>query len=472
MYRHEYILDIAEEILSTTLNKGVNEAVIRIQEKIREDIIFDNGILRTCSFTKISGIGLTVYVNGSIGYSYTTQFNKDNITKMIDNAITLAKALEHKVDKYWLKEINVKGVRDRYSTIYRVNPLDIDLETKTMLINRLNKDSIKKQEIVSAITGYGFEKDTKTIISSFGSFITMEVYIIGISHTAIARYGNVIERVRDSKSFIGGYEHINEFDWQQFINDIDSLAIRVVEAPTIAPGTYPVVIDNELIGLLLHEAFGHASEGDLVYAELSVLKNKLGTAIGNESVSIIDEGITIGGYPVPYDDDGIKKEHTYIVRDGILVGYLHSIVTAKKLKHNVTGNARAQDIFFNPIVRQTNLYMLPGNVKYDELFENMDYGIYLRGKGASGGQVNPAIGTFTFSAGPSYMIKKGEVSNLVRGVIVSGNILEVLRNTELIGRDLNITTSVFGGCGKDSQMVHVGYGGPHIRVKRLTIGVT
>jgi TldD protein len=68
------------------------------------------------------------------------------------------------------------------------------------------------------------------------------------------------------------------------------------------------------------------------------------------------------------------------------------------------------------------------------------------------------------------MIRRGEPAELVRGVVVSGNILETLMNVELVARDLMITTSVFGGCGKDGQMVRVGDGGPHIRVSRIVVG--
>lgn len=465
----EYAFDIAEKALNEALDKGVREAVVRIQEKIYESIVFDNGILRVCSFSKIKGIGLTVYTDGVVGHSYTTSYSRENVLKMVENAIASAKIIE-RMPKKALGPPDVKGVRGVYRVVHRVNPLDIDVESKIKLVKELNNLSMSKKGIVSAVTKYGFEKDRKIVVSSFGSKIDIEITAVGIAHTAVARYGDVVERHSDSKTFIGGYEGIEEFDWVSFVNEIDNTVLKVVQAHTVSPGVYRVVVDSELIGLLLHEAFGHPSEGDEVYAEISVLKDMLGKSVANENVTIVDEGLVSGGYPVPYDDDGVEKSRTYVVKEGVLVSYLHSVLTAKKLGHKVTGNARAQDISFNPMVRQTNFYMVPGNASIEELFEGIDQGLYLTGKGAGGGQVNPALGTFTFGAGPSYLIRKGEPTELVRGVIVSGNILDVLIDVEMIGKDLNMITSVFGGCGKEGQMVRVGIGGPHVRIKKLVVG--
>lgn len=121
-------------------------------------------------------------------------------------------------------------------------------------------------------------------------------------------------------------------------------------------------------------------------------------------------------------------------------------------------------------MRQTNFFMLPGDARVEELFEGVSEGVYLRGRSAMGGQVDPAVGTFTFSIGPSYMVRGGEPAELVRGVAVSGNILETLMNVELVAKDLLVIPSVFGGCGKYGQVVRVGFGGPHVRVSKIIVG--
>ena len=104
------------------------------------------------------------------------------------------------------------------------------------------------------------------------------------------------------------------------------------------------------------------------------------------------------------------------------------------------------------------------------MIEGIDFGIYVREKGRAGGQVETGMGTFTFGVGPSNVIRNGELAEIVRGVVISGSILETLKTVDAVGKDIKIITSVFGGCGKMGQRALVGLGGPHVRVRKMTIG--
>jgi TldD protein len=462
-------IDLGREVVDKAMEKGAREVVVRLQERLYELVMFDSGMLRSYNISRGSGIGIKVVVDGSIGYSYTSSLDRDSISIAIDRAILAAKSL----NRYGVsrKLYEYRGVKGGYRVIAKVNPLDdVEPERKIDLVKKLNIESIKRSGVVSAVTRYGCEIDRRVIVSSYGSEIDIEVIAVGVSHMAVAKSGEVMERVQEQKSFIGGFEYIDYFDWIKFVEEIDNMAIKASEAKTPSPGIYTAVIDNMLIGLLLHEAFGHAAEGDGVVAEASILRGRVNERVANDLVTIVDEGVVEGGYPVPYDDEGVEKSKTIVVDNGILKHFLNSRYTAVELRQNPTGNARAQDVTFDAIVRQTNFYMLPRDASIDELFENVSNGVYLLGRGAMGGQVDPSVGTFTFSVGPSYIVRGGEVSELVRGTIVSGNILEVLKDVELVAKDVKIYTSVFGGCGKGGQMVRVGMGGPHIKVKRIIVG--
>jgi TldD protein len=279
-----------------------------------------------------------------------------------------------------------------------------------------------------------------------------------------------MERVPEQRSYCAGYEFIENGDWNAFAADVSQLASKVVVAPLPPPGSYPAVLDPELIGLFLHEALGHASEGDLVTSKESVLDGRLGSSIASECVTMYDDGNIDGGYFVPFDDEGVPKGKSIILEKGRLRGFLLSRDTATELGLEPTGNARAQSFEHKPIVRMTNVYMEPGDLTFDELIKEIDYGFYIRGRGSLGGQVDVGGGTFTFRAGPSYLIEKGELKHMVRAVTLAGKILETLNTIDAVGKDFTVTTSVFGGCGKDGQMAKVGDGGPHVRLGKLTIG--
>ncbi len=456
------------EIIALGLKKGAEYIDVRYQESYYELVTYDTGNLREYSTSRIIGIGIRVLVNGFMGFSSTNVLSKEAIEEAINKAISCARASSIAGRKRSLIEVPI--IKDKVTSTYRINPIDIDPENKVKLVSEVNKESLKRERIKSTITRLGCQVDKRIFASSEGSYVEVKVTSIGFGHMSVARIGNVMERVHDSKSAIAGYEFIEKGDWLQFAEEIDKLAAKAVEAKTPPAGSYPVVLDNRVVGLLLHEAFGHAAEADHIEAGASVLIGKLGERVASPLVTIVDEGIVEGGYFIPYDDEGVPKKRTVIVEKGVLKSYLYDRHTAKVLNGKPTGNARAQDYASIPLVRQTNFYMLPGDYKVEELFEDIDFGIYARSIGAGGGEVNTSMGTFTFNMGPSYIIRKGEIHELVRGVTLSGMILETLKEVDAVANDLKVTTSVFGGCGKNGQMVRVGDGGPHIRVRRMIIG--
>lgn len=461
-------MDLGREVCEKALSMGAELAVVRLQERLYELVVFDNGSLRSLSVSRVTGVGVKALVGGGVGYGYTSILTREGIGSAVRDALSLARAASR-----YRRPVGYAAARPlkgRFAVSARVDPLGVDLGEKVSLVKELNMSSLRRDRVVSAVTRYGYELDRRIVVTSEGVEVESEVRLVGISHTSVAREGGSTEKVYDQRTFVGGYELVRSFDWAGFVEEVDRLAVSACRARTPPPGTYVAVVDNELVGLMFHEVLGHAAEGDTVASRASALYGMLGREAGSRLVTVVDDGLVDGGYPVPYDDEGVRKTRTDIIRDGALVGYLSSRSVSEELGVEPSGNARAQDVTHDVLVRQTNLYVAPGDASLEEVFDGIRYGIYLKGRGATGGEVDPATGTFTLSVGPSYVIRDGEPRELVRGVVVGGNILEVLRNVEEVGRDLLVRTSVFGGCGKDGQTVRVGDGGPHIRVRGVVVG--
>ncbi|MGC9108566.1 MAG: TldD/PmbA family protein, partial [Infirmifilum sp.] len=157
----------------------------------------------------------------------------------------------------------------------------------------------------------------------------------------------------------------------------------------------------------------------------------------------------------------------FLVREGILVGYLHSRESAALLNMRPTGNGRAQSFSHDVIVRMRNTFFEGGDWKEDEIIRETRHGLIL--DKPAGGQVEED-GTFTFNARIGFIIENGEIKEPVRDVVLAGNILEMLKYIDAVADNVEISTSPFGGCGKFGQMVHVGDGGPTLRATRLLVG--
>jgi TldD protein len=166
-----------------------------------------------------------------------------------------------------------------------------------------------------------------------------------------------------------------------------------------------------------------------------------------------------------YDDEGTPATKTYLIKDGKLTGRLHSRETAAKMGEAATGNARAVSYRYPPIVRMTNTYIEPGTTTFEEMIADIKEGIYARNW--YGGTTSMEM--FTFSAGEAYMIRNGKIAELIRPVVLTGNVFETLKNIDAIGNDLDMNEG--GGCGKGGQSpLPVSNGSPHIRIRHCLVG--
>jgi len=460
--------DVLQELSTRAVDLGAQYADARYQDVRQTLIVAENGSLRTYESDRSIGVGVRVLVNGAWGIASSTQLSRATLRQKVSEAVRIAKASKRLSISARLAR--VEPLETHYEMKVKQDPDDIPPDAKVKLLLEANKSAVTGADIKNSTSRMGFLHDVRIFVSSEGAKIRTDVTTCGFGQVSVASANGKMERVPEQRSRCDGYEFIEKGDWNAFTTEISQLASRAVAAPIPPAGTYAAVLDPELIGLFLHEALGHASEGDLVSSKESVLEGRIGDQIANESVTIYDDGNVEGGYVVPFDDEGVRKTKTVIVEKGILRGFLLSRDTASELGLEPTGNARAQSFEHKPIVRMTNTYMQPGEHSFDDLIKEIEYGFYIRGRGSLGGQVDVGGGAFTFRAGPSYLIEKGQVKHMVRGVTLAGKILETLKTIDAVGKDFTVTTSVFGGCGKDGQMAKVGDGGPHVRLRKLTIG--
>ena len=458
-----------EKALELAKKSEIDFADIRAQKYKYELVVVDNGRLKEYSKIGKTGIGIRVVFNGYQGYSYTSVLDNESIKNTFNDAIKTAKASKE-TERIRLAEYPFR--KDRAISGFSRDPLEIDPSEKLKLALDLNSSSRDVEGISSSTTRLGVQADYRLIANTEGSWIEIESRLLGVAQATAAQEAGSFEIVTDSLSRVSGWEFF-ENRW----NKLEGMTIRVsklakeaVKAKHPKAGVYTVILEPEVVGLFLHEALGHASEGDLVYSDSSVLKGRIGEKIASDFVTIVDDGLVDGGYYVPYDDEGVAKGKTVVVEKGILKSFLTSRDIATSLDLKPSGNARVMDYSQPLLVRQTNYYMLPGDYTLDELLEDVKTGIYVTHKGARGGEVDPAAGTFTFNVGVSWLIENGERKELLRGISLTGSILDMLANIDAIGKELRVSTSVFGGCGKSGQLVRVGDGGPYTRVKGLTVG--
>ncbi len=345
------------------------------------------------------------------------------------------------------------------------NPLEISLEQKKTLLDGYNQIMWQAGKLNTTFISYGDGIKRTIFINSEGSFIDQSRADITLRLTAVAGEGSDVQQSGVSLGSTGDFNQVMGLEDQVKETALKSIALS--KAPRAKGGEYTVILDPVIAGVFTHEAFGHLSEADFVYENDRMREFMvLGKEFGSGELNIVDNG-TIPGLrgSFSYDEEGAKTQKTYLIREGRLVGRLHSRETAAKMGEQPTGNARAISYRHEPVVRMTNTYIEPSTACFEDMLSGINEGIYV--KNWYGGTTSMEM--FTFSGGEAYMIRDGKVAELLKPVVLTGNVFDTLKNIDAIGNDLEMNQG--GGCGKAGQSpLPVSNGSPHIRIRKCLVG--
>jgi TldD protein len=447
--------------LMTRYRDRVDYLAIRLEQSEGTNIVLRSEKIETLSEGIAIGGQVRACHNGGWGFA---AFNRlSTLAERIEEAIAAAKLVG--------EEETILAPVDPVQIICQLpltgtDPRHIPLTQKKALCDRYNEilRSVSPQ-ITTTSVRYGDTTQKILLATSEGSMIEQSWCDIEMRFSATARNGEMIQTGRETTGSRKAYEDLASLD--QKVMEAAQRAVTALTLPTVKGNTYTVVIDPILSGLFVHEAFGHLSEADMLYENPDLLEvMSMGKRFGNEQLQIFD-GAAPAGHRGSYfyDDEGVAASTTQLIKDGVLVGRLHSRETAGKLGETATGNARCLNYHYPPIVRMTNTWIERGHTPVKELFTDISEGVYARNW--LGGMTNGEM--FTFSAGEAWMIRNGQLAEPVRDVTLSGNVFKTLANIEAIGDDFHWDES--GGCGKGGQSgLAVGCGGPSLRIKEVVIG--
>lgn len=410
------------------------------------------------------GGNVRALVDGGWGF---VSFNSiDNLEEQVAAACEQARVLGSiKKGKSMLAEVAV--VEAEVKAEVKTDPRSVALEEKVNILSKYNDIILNYHPSITGSVIRYFDRYTNLhFANSEGTYITQEKYDIGCGLRAVATRGSVT--VMEGISTGSNDDFACILNKEEELKQACQLTVDLLDAPTVKGGEYTVILDPKMAGLFVHEAFGHLSEADDI-TENEELRQvmTLGKRFGRDILNIYDTGIAPGNRgTLVYDDEGVATEKTYLIKEGVLVGRLHSRESAAKLGEKPTGSARALSYTFPPIVRMRTTCIEAGNSAFEDMIKDIELGVYALG--GYGGETNGEM--FTFTAGHGYMIRNGKVAELVKDVTLTGNVFTTLANIDMIGNDFTYDNNA-GGCGKWAQSpLPTSEGSPHIRVQKVVIG--
>ena len=435
-------------------------ADVRVEDRSRTVISYKAGTLDEMRNRRERQAFLRVY-DGKLWY-YASVTDVDHLQKTLDGLYAAAEEnpdiLADPVVRRFEKN------RDILMTFQDCSVRDIPLSGKqALLLGYL--PLLTEDPCVTMPVGTYLDRSSRFhFLSSLGADITYDYQTCGLSFSFSMAEGD--------KKFTGFWQKgATRFD------DLADIATGLREAvkeqayfmrhsvPAEA-GQYPVVLSPQAAGVFAHESFGHKSESDFMLSDASMKDEwQLGKTVASPILSIAEYGGIPGSGFVPYDDEGTKARRNYLIKNGVLAGRLHSAATAAALDEELTGNARAVDCTFEPIVRMTTTYIEGGDMDFDQLIAPIEKGYFIK-------TINHGSGMSTFTIAPSvaYEIVGGRLGRPVQISVITGSMFETLGLIDGLTKDVELLSFVTGGCGKMEQgNLPVGFGGPYVRVSSMNV---
>lgn len=435
---------------------------IRIEEREATTVAYRGKDLETASAVIDAG-GIVRCLCKDGGWGIATFNDRDDLLTKVEQAYQCAKVVQVE-EPIQLAPVPVS--EDRIAVALAHDFRGMTMADKKTLVEEYNNILLGHGDrIVDTMCSYSDTFSRVFFANSEGTFIEEERPMIGLQLVAIARDGDNVQTARETRSGQKGFDFLQ--GREELAQAVAQRAVDLLSAETVIGGQYPVVLNQRLAGVFIHEAFGHLSESDFVYENPRAQEMMvLGRRFGQDNLTVFDDGSLPGLRGThKYDDEGMLTGRTDLIKDGVLVGRLHSRETAAKMGEKPTGNARATGYRYPPIVRMTNTAIEGGETSFEDMIKDIERGVYACDM--YGGQT--ALENFSFSSAYAYMIRDGEIAEMVKDVILAGNLFTTLMNIDAIGNDFQWSERG-GTCGKGQGGLPVTFGAPHIRIQNVVIG--
>ncbi len=476
---------IAQNAVDSALRKGASYADIRIIETRREDLAVRNGKIARTDLAEDIGFGVRVIVNGAWGFASSSRVEEDEIEGAVKLAVEIARAGAS------LKREDVRLApepiyQDLWITPYIVDPFTVPLSEKLALLSTVDEELRKSPEIAVSTAAMSFRREHSWMATSEGSLIEQVLLRsgAGLSATAV-KDGDVQERSYPS-SFGGqvmscGYELIPALDLPGNAPRIRDEAVALLSADPCPAGEKDLVLESSQLALQIHESVGHPTELDRV---LGMEANFAGTSFatldklhnfqyGSPVVNLVCDNTIPGGLATRgWDDDAVRSQRWHIVQEGRFVGYQFNRELAGKVgAERSVGSCRADGWSHIPIIRNSNLSLMPGNATFDDLISAVDDGVYMATNRSW--SIDQKRLNFQFGCEIAWEIKNGRLGRMLKNPNYQGITYEFWRSCEAVADADHWTLWGVANCGKGQpmQVAAMSHGASPALFRRVTVGV-
>jgi PmbA protein len=426
----DHMVQLAETAVSIALKKGAAEAEAYVYEGQTTNVGIERGQITKSNRIIDRGVGIRAVVNKAVGFAYTNIIEDQKaLEDTVHKAISAAKA--SKPDQDWSGFPEKKPYAATEKTFDR-KILELHAENLVNIASSMLDAAVNVNKRVFPIEGgAGAAYLSSAIANSNGVAAFDRGTIIECSLAAVAKEKTAVTPV----CFEFNAERAYKVDPEWVGKEAARLAVSALKTKRIKTETTKLILTQFALQELLYFTLVNAVKADNVQRNQSPFKGMIGEKVASENITINDDGMLLGGLRTwAFDGEGTPHQNTALIEKGVLRGFLYDNYAAKKESVESTGNASRAGYLSTPNIEATNFHITSGNKTPDQLLNEVNDGLiiyYLQGAHSS----NPVSGEFSVVATPAWKIRKGEIAHATRGVMLAGNIFEVLKNVSAVGNN-------------------------------------
>ena len=478
--------DLCTHALDTARLRGATYADVRVMHMRQRDLTTKNGQVGTLAQSESIGLGIRVLAKGAWGFASTDRLTRDGVSACAAQAVAIAKAsaLAKRSEVVMAPE---DAYVDSWQSPFRKDPFEIPLETQLTLLLAVDAEMRRVKGVTLTETDLQFRKIDSWFASSIGSRIHQRKVISGCGIAATSFQNDEIQKRSYPNSFGGqhslqGYELVESLELLKHAPRVAEEAVALHSAAQCPQKAGTLILGSSQLGLQIHESVGHPIELDRVLGEEA---NFAGTSFltldqlnklryGSDIVNVVadarlDHGPGLGSFA--YDDEGVPAQCTDIIKDGQFRGYLSNRETAHLigLKRS-SGTMRTEGWNRLPIIRMTNISLLPSTWSVDDLIADTDDAILMDTNRSW--SIDDRRYQFQFSTEIGWEIKGGKKVRMLKNPSYSGITTEFWNSCDAICNAEHWTLWGTPNCGKGQPMqtMGTGHGASPSRFRNVHIG--
>jgi PmbA protein len=420
----------AARVVERARSQGASGAEVLVYDATEFSCSVRLGEIETLTQAGSKGLGLRVLIDGKQASVSTSDFTDGAIDSLVREAVALARATS----------VDDSADLPEQGSFATVIP---DLEIYDPALEDASADS----KIDLALRGEQAALDADPRISNFDrggvSTITARI-VLANSHGFAGDYRSssaslVVIPIAEAN---GEMQRGAWYDMRRKLADLDEpetvgriaaqRTLRRLGARKIQSCEVPIVFEPTTARDFVTTIF-QAVSGDSIFRKASFLVNQLGEEIASRELTVVDDGLRLGGLGSrPFDGEGVPTRRTTVIDKGRLESYLLNTYTSRKLGMESTGNA-SRGLVGSASVGAGNMYIEAGTRTPKEIIGSVKQGLLVTELLGFG--VNIVNGDYSRGAS-GHWIENGEIAYPVHEVTIAGSLKDMLRRIAMVGNDL------------------------------------